>query len=136
MPAKSVAEMNLQAWSDRNRKLGGVSFAEIGREMETTRQFVHSLQGAVAHFLYLASKDVPPADASLYRAAALRLVDEPVDPKLMDKAFYSKSNDEPLLAHAHKPPTDLMELWLYHHRVEIEAAERAYDATRTLTDRE
>jgi hypothetical protein len=39
---------------------------------------------------------VPDEDAALYRAVALRLINQPVDPALMAVAAKRKSNDDPL----------------------------------------
>ena len=111
-----------QVWRD--------DFRDLDRDWETTRGFQDDLTGAVAHYLYLLSKDVADEDAGLYRAAALRLIGKPVDPALMAIAEKRQSNDDPLYGDSHMPPTDLMDLWLYHHRVEIEAAERVYDTKK------
>ncbi len=126
MSAKSVAEMTFQEWVDSRPK--AFTFADIGRDLKAMRKFEDSLAEAVAHYLYLESKEVPDEDATLYRAAALRLINKPVDPMLMAMAGQRKSNDDPLYRNAHGTSPDLMDLWFYHHRVEIEAAERAHDA--------
>ncbi|WFU34878.1 hypothetical protein QA635_10965 [Bradyrhizobium brasilense] len=128
MPTKSIAEMSLQEWLERNGRFAIIGGDQIGRAVDTTQEFEGSLAGAVAHYLYIASKDVPDEDAGLFRAAALRLIGKPVDSAVLAAAGKRKSNDDPLYEHEHRPETDLMDLWFYHHRVEIEAAERAWDA--------
>jgi hypothetical protein len=54
------------------------------------------LRRAVAYYLYVASKDVPDGEAGIYRAAALLLIDEPVDAALLGEAEKRASNDDPL----------------------------------------
>ena len=49
MPAKSIAEMNLQEWLERNGKFAVVSGDQIGRALDTTQEFEDSLARAVAH---------------------------------------------------------------------------------------
>jgi hypothetical protein len=130
MPAKSIAEMNLQEWLERHGKFGVVHGDQLGRALDTTQGFEDDLAGAVAYYLYIASKDVPDEDAGLFRAAALRLIGKPVDPAVLSAAGKRKSNDDPLYEHGYRSKIDLVDLWLYHHRVEVDAAERAWDAKR------
>ncbi len=130
MGTKPVADMTFQEWMETRPT--AFTWGDIGRrDLEIMQRFGDDLAGVVAHYLYLESKEVPDDDAGLYRAVALRLIGKPVDPALMAVAGKRKSNDDPLYGHAHRTKSDLVDLWLYHHRVEIEAAERAHDSQRT-----
>jgi hypothetical protein len=126
MNAKPVADMTFEEWRATRPKV--IMFNEADRGRKARLELKDTLDGAVAHYLFIASEDVPDEDAALYRAAALRLINEPVDPALMAAAGKRKSNDDPLYTDAHRAWPDLMDLWLYHHRVDVDAAERAYDA--------
>jgi hypothetical protein len=119
---KPVAELSFQEWLEKASK--GVTFADFDR-LRAADNFWDNLAGAVAHYLFVASKDVPDDDAALFRAAALRLMGKPVDPALMAEAGNRKSNDDPLYEYRSTP--DLHDVWMYHHRVEVESAELAYD---------
>lgn len=54
------------------------------------------LRKAVAYFLFIESKDQPDEKAALLRAAALALVNKPVDFELLAQAGRRRSNDDPL----------------------------------------
>ena len=69
------------------------------------------LRKAVAYYLYVESKDEPPAIAGLLRAAALALINKLVDPALMAEAEKSKSNDDPLYDRAVDVTPRLDDLW-------------------------
>jgi hypothetical protein len=120
MQTKPVAEMTFKEWCDTRRRVIAFNDASFGK---VDQDFEDRLAEAVSHYLFLVSKDVPDEDASLYRAAALRLISEPVDPALLAEASKRASNDDPLYNHISSP--NLWELWSYHHRVEIEAAKCA-----------
>ena len=67
---------------------------------------------------------MPEEKSGLYRAAALALLNKPVDPALMALASKAESDDKPLYSSDYGTDPDLFDLWQYHHRVEIDAAER------------
>ena len=74
MHAESVAEMSFDEWMNRNGKFGAMNVDDMSRELKTTQPVHDKLSGAVAYFLYIASKDVPDDEGGLYRAAALQVV--------------------------------------------------------------
>lgn len=69
------------------------------------------LRKAVAHYLFIESKDEPPEIAGLLRAAALALIGKPVDDSLLSEAKKSKSDDEPLYDRAIDLQPRLDDLW-------------------------
>ncbi|MGA0564557.1 hypothetical protein ACO2RV_19090 [Ancylobacter sp. VNQ12] len=70
------------------------------------------LEYAVAHYLFLLSKDVPDDESGLYRATALALIGEPVSPDFLALAAKHKSNDDPLYDRSDiRLGPDLEEVW-------------------------
>lgn len=70
------------------------------------------LEKAVAHYLYVISKDVEPEKAALYRATALTLINEPLAPEIFRAVTQSTFNDEPLYARSDiRIGPDLEDIW-------------------------
>jgi hypothetical protein len=131
--ATNITEMTFEEWLHKDGKFRMMDIAEMRRAGNTTQAIFGKLRKAVAYYLYIASKDVPGDKAGLYRAAALALIDKPVDPVLMEIAGERNSDDDPLHSNDLCAPAipEIEEVWQYHHRIEIEAAERAYDAAHS-----
>jgi hypothetical protein len=70
------------------------------------------LRKAVGYYLYIASKDVPDEQGSIYRAAALALIRKPVDVALVQEALKRKSDEEPL--YKLHVELELEDLWEQH----------------------
>lgn len=127
---KDVSAMTFDEWFARN---GNSRFhledeTESDRVWETTKATTKRLRKAVAYYLYEMAKDEPDDKAGLFRATALALIEKPVDNALLLEAAHGRSNDDPLYSNDLGAAPRLHDLWEYHHRVEIDAAERAYDA--------
>lgn len=69
------------------------------------------LHKAVAHYLFVESKDLPDGEARLLRAAALVLINKPIPKALLDTAEKTKLDDEPLYTDAIRGGPDLIEVW-------------------------
>jgi hypothetical protein len=121
---ESVEKMSFEDWRNRKGRFGTRTFEDMTRDPSNEWAIQTKLREAVAYYLYIESKDVPDDKAALYRAAALALLNKPVDPALMVLASKRKSNDDPLYDTHYGTNPDLFDLWQYHHRVEIDAAER------------
>ena len=78
------------------------------------------LKTAVALWLHEQSKDVHDDQGGILQAAALLLLEEPINPKLLAIGHLGRAGSEPLYER-----TDLREgprldkVWSYHHRKEI-----------------
>jgi hypothetical protein len=124
MPAnQSAADMSFEDWQTRNGKFGAKTWEDLTIE-PVTSIIDDKLREAVAYYLYIESKDVPDDKAGLYRAAALALIDKPIDPALLAVARARKSNDDPLYDANYGTNPTLSDVWEYHHRAEIDPGTR------------
>jgi hypothetical protein len=69
------------------------------------------LYKAVAHYLFVESKDLPDGESGLLRAAALVLLKEPIPLSLLKQAAKTDYNDEPLYSGDIRIGPDLDEVW-------------------------
>lgn len=69
------------------------------------------LRKAVAHYLYIQSKDEPDEKAGLMRAAALALINKQIDADLLIQARRRRSNDDPLYSNEIDVTPRLEDLW-------------------------
>jgi hypothetical protein len=120
---QSVANMSFEEWQNRNGRFGAKSWEDLTREPVTSK-IDDELNEAIAYWLYIKSKDEADDKAGLYRAAALALIDQPVDPALLAVARERKSNDDPLYSNDFGTNPELSDLWEYHHRAEIGSGAR------------
>jgi hypothetical protein len=119
MPAsQSVANMSFEDWQNRDGRFRAKSWEDLIRDDPVISKIGDRLSEAVAYYLYIKSKDVPDDKAGLFRAAALALIEKPVDPALLAIAAKRKSNDDPLYSNDYGTSPDLFDLWEYHHRAE------------------
>jgi hypothetical protein len=124
MPAnQSLADMSFEEWQNRNGRFGAKTWKDLV-QAPMTNLIEDKLREAVAYFLYIESKDVPDDKAKLYRAAALALIDKPVDPRLLAVAREGKSNDDPLYETGDGVDPTLSDVWEYHHRIETDPVAR------------
>ena len=109
-----------------------VSFGHVLLIPKEHYQFMIDTPDDLVAYLYVKAKDVPDDKRGLYSAAALALINEPVDPALLEIACEQRSNDDPLYSNELMTSSapEIEQVWLYHHRLEIDAAERSYDAAR------
>jgi hypothetical protein len=74
------------------------------------------LDRAVAKFLFVASKDEPDGIAKIYRAAALLLIGEDIDPALLAEAEKGKTIDDALYTETVSAAPTLAEIFNEHRR--------------------
>jgi hypothetical protein len=114
----SVANMSFEDWKNRNGKFGAKTWKDLIHD-PVISDIDDGLREAVAYYLYIESKDVADDKAGLYRAAALALIEKPVDPELLSIASARRSEDDPLYNDDYGANPTLFDLWEYHHRAEI-----------------
>jgi hypothetical protein len=112
-----MADMSFEEWQNRNGKFGAKTYRELMSEPVTSIIDL-KLRKAVAYYLYIESKDVEDEKGGLYRAAALALMNKPVDPALLAEASAKKSNDDPLYSADYGTDPMLSDVWEYHHRTD------------------
>ena len=69
------------------------------------------LNKAVAHYLFIQSKEVPDEQAKLLRAAALLLLSSPIPQRLLEEVGKMACNDDPLYKADIRAGPDLDEVW-------------------------
>ncbi|MEY3775513.1 MAG: hypothetical protein RLZZ129_2293 [Verrucomicrobiota bacterium] len=71
-----------------------------------------SIKKAVAHYLFVLSKDVEHEKALLYRATALTLINEPIAPEIFQALATSHFDQDPLYMRADiRVGPDLEDVW-------------------------